>query len=106
MPGTNTNRPPYSCEQPEGNGSIERIFCTLKVRNLVELRTALMESRDRYNHQWIIESTKLSAHQFKHDAIFSLKQRSQRDSTGPIYSRRIVHPVRSDTPQWPLTIGS
>ena len=45
------------------NGCIERFFRTLKeqllwirrFRNLVELRAALMEFRDRYKHQWILE---------------------------------------------------
>jgi transposase InsO family protein len=49
--------------QPEGNGCIERFFRTLKEQllwirrypNLVELRAALMEFRDRYNHQWILQ---------------------------------------------------
>jgi transposase InsO family protein len=48
------------------NGCIERFFRTLKEQllwirrfpNLVELRAALMEFRDRYNHQWILQRLK------------------------------------------------
>ena len=54
---------PAFVRQPEGNGCIERFFRTLKeqllwirrFRDLAELRTALIEFRDRYNHQWILE---------------------------------------------------
>jgi putative transposase len=54
---------PAFVRQPEGNGCIERFFRTLKeqllwirrFRDLEELRTALVEFRDRYNHQWILE---------------------------------------------------
>lgn len=53
---------PAFVRQPEGNGCIERFFRTLKeqllwirrFRDLAELRTALIEFRDRYNHQWIL----------------------------------------------------
>ena len=53
---------PAFLRQPEGNGSIERFFRTLKeqllwirhFRDLEELRTALIEFRNRYNHQWIL----------------------------------------------------
>jgi transposase InsO family protein len=49
--------------QPEGNGCIERFFRTLKERllwvrcsrDLSELSAALIEFRERYNQQWIIE---------------------------------------------------
>ena len=49
--------------QPEGNACIERFFRTLKeqllwirhFRDLEELRTALIEFRNRYNHQWILQ---------------------------------------------------
>ena len=49
--------------QPEGNGCIERFFRTLKeqllwirhFRDLEELRAALTEFRNRYNHQWILQ---------------------------------------------------
>ena len=49
--------------QPEGNGCIERFFRTLKeqvlwvrrFRDLEELRAALIEFRDRYNNNWILE---------------------------------------------------
>jgi putative transposase len=48
--------------QPEGNGCIERFFRTLKeqllwirhFRDLEELRAALIEFRERYNHHWIL----------------------------------------------------
>lgn len=54
---------PAFVRQPEGNGCIERFFRTLKeqllwvrrFRNLEELRQALLEFRERYNHQWILE---------------------------------------------------
>jgi putative transposase len=54
---------PAFVRQPEGNGCIERFFRTLKeqllwvrrFRDLEELRVALMEFRDRYNHQWILQ---------------------------------------------------
>jgi transposase InsO family protein len=54
---------PAFVRQPEGNGCIERFFRTLKeqllwlrrFRDLTELRTALMEFRDRYNEHWIVE---------------------------------------------------
>jgi putative transposase len=54
---------PAFVRQPEGNGCIERFFRTLKeqllwlrrFRNLAQLRVALAEFRERYNHQWIIE---------------------------------------------------
>jgi len=54
---------PAFVRQPEGNGCIERFFRTLKeqlmwirrFRDLAELRAALVEFRDRYNRQWILE---------------------------------------------------
>jgi putative transposase len=54
---------PAFVRQPEGNGCIERFFRTLKeqllwvrhFRNLEELRGALLDFRDRYNNQWILE---------------------------------------------------
>jgi transposase InsO family protein len=54
---------PAFVRQPEGNGCIERFFRTLKeqllwvrrFRNLEELRAAVIEFRDRYNHHWILE---------------------------------------------------
>jgi len=65
---------PAFVRQPEGNGCIERFFRTLKeqllwirhFRDLEELRTALIEFRNRYNHQWILQRlnyrTPLQAH--------------------------------------------
>jgi len=54
---------PAFVRQPEGNGCIERFFRTLKeqllwvrrFRDLEELRVAVIEFRDRYNHHWILE---------------------------------------------------
>jgi len=54
---------PAFVRQPEGNGCIERFFRTLKeqvlwlrrFRDLEELRAALIEFRDRYNHHWILQ---------------------------------------------------
>lgn len=54
---------PAFVRQPEGNGCIERFFRTLKeqllwlrrFRDLDDLRAALAEFRDRYNHHWILE---------------------------------------------------
>jgi putative transposase len=54
---------PAFVRQPEGNGCIERFFRTLKeqllwvrrFRDLEELRAALIEFRERYNHHWIVE---------------------------------------------------
>ena len=54
---------PAFVRQPEGNGCIERFFRTLKEQllwirrfdNINELRTALIEFRNRYNENWIIE---------------------------------------------------
>src|SRR3954467_10499172 len=54
---------PAFVRQPEGNGCIERFFRPLKeqllwirhFRDLEELRTALIEFRNRYNHQWILQ---------------------------------------------------
>jgi transposase InsO family protein len=54
---------PAFVRQPEGNGCIERFFRTLKEQllwirrfgDLAELRAALIEFRDRYNHQWIVQ---------------------------------------------------
>jgi putative transposase len=54
---------PAFVRQPEGNGCIERFFRTLKeqllwirrFRDLEELRAAVIEFRDRYNHHWILE---------------------------------------------------
>jgi transposase InsO family protein len=54
---------PAFVRQPEGNGCIERFFRTLKeqllwvrhFRTLEELRAALIDFRDRYNHHWILQ---------------------------------------------------
>jgi transposase InsO family protein len=54
---------PAFVRQPEGNGCIERFFRTLqeqvlwlrRFHDLEELRTALTEFRDRYNHHWILQ---------------------------------------------------
>lgn len=54
---------PAFVRQPEGNGCVERFMRTLKeqllwvrnFRNLEELRTALLEFKERYNEHWLIE---------------------------------------------------
>jgi putative transposase len=54
---------PAFVRQPEGNGCIERFFRTLKEQllwirrfnDVIELHTALVEFRNRYNENWIIE---------------------------------------------------
>jgi transposase InsO family protein len=54
---------PAFVRQPEGNGCIERFFRTLKEQvlwvrrfhDLEQLRAALIEFRDRYNDNWILE---------------------------------------------------
>ena len=54
---------PAFVRQPEGNGCIERFFRTLKEQllwirrfsDLDELRTALLEFRNRYNENWIVQ---------------------------------------------------
>jgi putative transposase len=54
---------PAFVRQPEGNGCIERFFRTLKEQllwlrrfsDLEELRIALINFRNRYNHHWIVE---------------------------------------------------
>jgi putative transposase len=54
---------PAFVRQPEGNGCIERFFRTLKEQllwvrrfhDLEELRAALVEFRERYNHHWILQ---------------------------------------------------
>jgi transposase InsO family protein len=54
---------PSFVREPEGNGCAERFIRTLKenllwVRHfstIEDLRLALLEFRDRYNHRWIIE---------------------------------------------------
>ena len=54
---------PAFVRQPEGNGCIERFFRTLKEQllwvrrfhDLEELPAALIEFRDRYNNNWILE---------------------------------------------------
>lgn len=54
---------PAFVRQPEGNGCVERFFRTLKEQvlwvrhfhDLEELRAALIEFRDRYNSNWILE---------------------------------------------------
>ena len=54
---------PAFVRQPEGNGCIERFFRTLKEQllwvrrfhDLEELRSALSDFRDHYNHHWILQ---------------------------------------------------
>src|SRR5947208_11517346 len=54
---------PAFVRQPEGNGCIERFFRTLKeqllwirrFRDIEELRAALINFRNQYNHHWILQ---------------------------------------------------
>jgi putative transposase len=54
---------PAFVRQPEGNGCIERFFRTLKeqllwirqLRDIEELRAALINFRNQYNHHWILQ---------------------------------------------------
>jgi putative transposase len=73
---------PAFVRQPEGNGCIERFFRTLKeqllwirhFRDLEELRTALIEFRNRYNHQWILQRLKYRTPvQARHDFTLELQ---------------------------------
>lgn len=73
---------PAFVRQPEGNGCIERFFRTLKeqllwihhFRDLEELRTALIEFRNRYNHQWILQRLNYRTPiQARHDFILELQ---------------------------------
>jgi len=74
---------PAFVRQPEGNGCIERFFRTLKeqllwvqhFRNLEELRVALLEFRNRYNHEWILQRLNYRTPvQARHD--FTLEMRT------------------------------
>jgi transposase InsO family protein len=73
---------PAFVRQPEGNGCIERFFRTLKeqllwvtsFRNLEELRVALIEFRDRYNHHWILHRLRYrTPAQARHDSLIDLR---------------------------------
>lgn len=73
---------PAFVRQPEGNGCIERFFRTLKeqllwvksFRNLEELRAALIEFRNRYNHHWILHRLKYrTPAQARHDSLIDSK---------------------------------
>ena len=73
---------PAFVRQPQGNGCIERFFRTLKeqllwirhFRDLEELRTALIEFRNRYNHQWILQRLNYRTPvQARHDFTFALQ---------------------------------
>ena len=95
---------PAFVRQPEGNGCIERFFRTLKeqllwirrFRDLEELRAALVEFRQTYNHALDLQRLNYRTPvQARRD--FHLELRSQRDSMGPTYSQCAVHPVRSKT---------
>jgi transposase InsO family protein len=71
----------FSCECPEGTGCIERFFRTLKeqlpwVRHFEtteELTEALLEFRQRYNSQWLIERLQLQSPQQAHQALLALE---------------------------------
>ena len=73
---------PAFVRQPEGNGCIERFFRTLKeqllwirhFRDLEELRAALNEFRNRYNHQWILQRLNYRTPvQARHDFTLELR---------------------------------
>jgi transposase InsO family protein len=71
---------PASLREPEGNGCIERFFRTLKEQLLwvrhfettEELTEALLEFRQRYNSQWLIERLQFQSPQQAHQALLSL----------------------------------
>jgi len=95
---------PAFVRQPEGNACIERFFRTLKeqllwiqqFRDLAELRAALIEFRNRYNHQWILQRLNYRTPvQARHDFILELQTAASfNEST---YSQRAVQPIRSNT---------
>jgi hypothetical protein len=71
----------FSCERPERTGCIERYFRTLKeqllwVRHFEttgELTEALLEFRQRYNSQWLIEQLQFQSPQQAHQALVALE---------------------------------
>ena len=95
---------PAFVRQPEGNGCIERFFRTLKEQllwvrrfaDLEELRTALFDFRDRYNHHWMMERLDYRT-PARPAATFNLNWEPRRDSMAPTYTHCAVQPVRSGT---------
>jgi transposase InsO family protein len=71
---------PAFLREPEGNGCIERFFRTLKEQLLWvphfettgELTEALLEFRQRYNTQWLMERLQFQSPQQAHQALLSL----------------------------------
>jgi transposase InsO family protein len=72
---------PAFLREPEGNGCIERFFRTLKEQLLwvrhfettEELTEALLEFRQRYNSQWLIERLHFPSPQQAHQALLALQ---------------------------------
>jgi transposase InsO family protein len=75
------NSSPAFLREPEGNGCIERFFRTLKEQLLwvrhfettEELTEALVEFRQRYNSQWLIERLQFQSPQQAHQALLALE---------------------------------
>ena len=73
---------PAFVRQPEGNGCIERFFRTLKeqllwirrFRDIDELRAALIDFRNCYNHHWILQRLNYRTPvQARHDYLLDLQ---------------------------------
>ena len=73
---------PAFVRQPEANGCIERFFRTLKeqllwirgFRDIDELRAALIDFRDCYNHHWILQRLNYRTPvQARHDFLLDLQ---------------------------------
>jgi transposase InsO family protein len=72
---------PAFLREPEGNGCIERFFRTLKEQLLwvrhfettEELTEALLEFRQRYNSQWLIEQLQFQSPQQAQQALLALE---------------------------------
>jgi transposase InsO family protein len=72
---------PAFLREPEGNGCIERFFRTLKEQLLwvrhfettEELTEALLEFRQRYNSQWLIEPLQFQPPQQAHQTLLALE---------------------------------
>jgi transposase InsO family protein len=77
---------PAFLREPEGNGCIERFFRTIKEQLLwvrhfettEELTEALLEFRQRYNSQWLIERLHFPPPQQAHQALLALEPASWR----------------------------
>jgi transposase InsO family protein len=72
---------PAFLREPEGNGCIERFFRTLKEQLLwgrrfettEDLTEALLECRQRYNSQWLIERLQFQSPQQAHQTLLALE---------------------------------